>query len=303
MIRLTLVNFLNRHKVLQLVAGLLPVILITVYLFAFMYDVVNLLGVFEYNNKVTKTDMDSGRIKEVDLFEESEDGSYTAIMSGEDSVEVDVGIGDIIYSMHLVSDSWYYVLTETGKKLYTTEQSLFGVVANEGNTYTISVGDDSFVTEGNTRVCDVVLADDGNYSIEFAGGSIPSKSVEYLSTLQVVFKNKDKYRMLISTSYEKSFEDITLNLCTNLPTNNVYYNELSNSFVKNVSEDFFKIFILGSNILVVVASMVVYCILLAFTMRRSDLVILKHKEILMINIFAVILLVACLGGTYLTIEV
>lgn len=302
MIRSTLVSFLNRHKVVQLVFGFLPVICITIYIFAYMSNVMNLLSVFEYNNRVTKSDMDSGAIKEVDFFEESENGGYTAIISGVDSTEVEVGLGGIIYSMFMVSDSWYYILTADGTKIWLTEQDLFGVEAKKDGTFTISTEDGSFDIEGNSRVCDVILSEDGDYDIVFAYEQIPSKSVEYLSTLQVVVKNQDKYRIKVSSSYEKSFENITLNLCTNLPTNNVYYNELSQSFVRNVSKDFTKMFILGSNILVVVASMTVYCILLALIARRGDLVVLQHKEVFITNVLAIILLLSCLWGTYLTIE-
>lgn len=293
MIRSRLVNFLNRNWLIQLILCFLPIILIIVYIFCYMYDISGLLSVFEYNNKITQAGLDSNIIKEVSYFEELDDNSYSVIISDSKSVEEDVALGDTIYTINILGNSWYQIVTKSGEKLYQLECDLFGVEQLENNTFNIIVDDKSFKVDRNDIVCDVKLGEDGDYEIEFLDDSIPVKKVDFISSLQVMLKNNDKYRLKISSAYEKEFDSIDINFCTNLPTDNIYYDESSQSFIKNIAPDFGKSFILGSNVLTVIFSMSVYCIILGFIRKRDELILLRHKEILLADICSIFILIIC----------
>lgn len=297
MIRSNLIKFLNKHTCIQLVVCFLPILFIIVYIFAYMFDVSGLISVFEYNNKMTMEDMASDLIKEVSFFEENADGTYTVIIEDSDSVEEDIDLGMTIYNVTLLDDSWFAVVTKSGERMYQTECDLFGVEPLDDGRYKIIVDDKSFEIDKNSIVCDVVLNKDGDYDIMFVDESIPVKTVDYISSLQVLVRNDNSYRIKVSSAYEKKFDSIDLKFCTNLPTDNVYYNETSQSFIKNVAKDFDKTFILGSNIIVVFLSMSLYCILLGVTRKQGELTMLKHKEILIADVIAVGALILCVAFT------
>lgn len=291
MIRSRLVSFLNKHFYIQIIVCLLPLIFIGVYAIAYSFDMINVFSVLEYNNKVTMQDMNADSIKEVSYFKDNGDDTYNVIIEGEQSYEENISLGDTIYTVTLVNDNWFMLLTNSYNRLYITDTELFDVEALDNGTYNVIVDDNnSFNVESNDVVCSVILNDEGSYEADFIDDEIEPVIYDSLSTLQVELRDGDSYRISINSAYEKTFDNIDVKFCTNLPTSNIYYNESSQTFIKNASEGFSTNFIIGSNIGVVMISMTLYCILLGIIQKEGDLIILKKKGILMVNICAITIL-------------
>ena len=294
MIRSHLTKFLNKYAFIQAIFCFLPIIFISVYMFAYMTDVMNAYNIVATNNKIVKENMNADYIKEVSYFEESVDGTYSANIEGSDSEEIEVGLGDVIYTVSIQDTNWYQLMLCNGDKLYQTSCDFINSIEKDGDVFKITVGDKTFEVERNKSLVDVILAEDGSYKLSYSNEEVEDKTLDSLNTLEVLLKTDDKYKLKVTASYTNTVDDLDLNFCSNLPTDNMYYDESTQQYVKNISSDFAKNLILSSNIVVVMFSMLAYTVLLDILRQRNELVLLKHKGVVIVNIFALLILPFCI---------
>lgn len=294
MIRSHLTNFLNKYAFIQAIFCFLPIIFISVYMFAYMTDVMNAYDIVATNNKIVKENINADYIKEVSYFEESVDGTYSANIEGSDSEEIEVGLGDVIYTVSIQDTNWYQLMLCNGDKLYQTSCDFINSIEKDGDVFKVTVGDKTFEVERNKSLVDVILAEDGSYKLSYSNEEVEDKTLDSLNTLEVLLKTDDKYKLKVTASYTNTVDDLDLNFCSNLPTDNMYYDESTQQYVKNISSDFAKNLILSSNIVVVMFSMLAYIVLLGILRQRNELVLLKHKGVVIVNIFALLILPFCI---------
>ena len=294
MIRSHLTKFLNKYAFIQAIFCFLPIIFISVYMFAYMTDVMNAYNIVATNNKIVKENMNADYIKEVSYFEESVDGTYSANIEGSDSEEIEVGLGDVIYTVSIQDTNWYQLMLCNGDKLYQTSCDFINSIEKDGDVFKVTVEDKTFEVERNKSLVDVILAEDGSYKLSYSNEEVEDKTLDSLNTLEVLLKTDDKYKLKVTASYTNTVDDLDLNFCSNLPTDNMYYDESTQQYVKNISSDFAKNLILSSNIVVVMFSMLAYTVLLGILRQRNELVLLKHKGVVIVNIFALLILPFCI---------
>ena len=294
MIRSHLTKFLNKYAFIQAIFCFLPIIFISVYMLAYMTDVMNAYNIVATNNKIVKENMNADYIKEVSYFEESVDGTYSANIEGSDSEEIEVGLGDVIYTVSIQDTNWYQLMLCNGDKLYQTSCDFINSIEKDGDVFKVTVGDKTFEVERNKSLVDVILAEDGSYKLSYSNEEVENKTLDSLNTLEVLLKTDDKYKLKVTASYTNTVADLDLNFCSNLPTDNMYYDESTQQYVKNISSDFAKNLILSSNIVVVMFSMSAYTVLLGILRQRNELVLLKHKGVVIVNIFALLILPFCI---------
>lgn len=294
MIRSHLTKFLNKYAFIQAIFCFLPIIFISVYMFAYMTDVMNAYNIVATNNKIVKENMNADYIKEVSYFEESADGTYSANIEGSDSEEIEVGLGDVIYTVFIQDTNWYQLMLCNGDKLYQTSCDFIDSIEKDGDAFKVKVGDKTFEVERNKSLVDVILAEDGSYKLSYSNEEVEDKTLDSLNTLEVLLKTDDKYKLKVTASYTNTVDDLDLNFCSNLPTDNMYYDESTQQYVKNISSDFAKNLILSSNIVVVMFSMLAYTVLLGILRQRNELTLLKHKGVVIVNIFALLILPFCI---------
>ena len=294
MIRSHLTKFLNKYAFIQAIFCFLPIIFISVYMFAYMTDVMNAYNIVATNNKIVKENMNADYIKEVSYFEESVDGTYSANIEGSDSEEIEVGLGDVIYTVSIQDTNWYQLMLCNGDKLYQTSCDFINSIEKDGDVFKVTVGDKTFEVERNKSLVDVILAEDGSYKLSYSNEEVEDKTLDSLNTLEVLLKTDDKYKLKVTASYTNTVDDLDLIFCSNLPTDNMYYDESTQQYVKNISSDFAKNLILSSNIVVVMFSMLAYTVLLGILRQRNELVLLKHKGVVIVNIFALLILPFCI---------
>lgn len=294
MIRSRLTNFLNKYTFIQAVFCFLPIIFISVYMFAYMTDVMNAYSVVATNNQIVKENMNADYVKEVSYFEENEDSTYNATIEGSSSEEVEVGLGDVIYTVSIQDTNWYQLMLNNGAKLYQTSCDFVDSIEKDGDNFTVKVGEKSFSIERGRSLVDIILDEDGSYKLAYANEEVDDKTLDSLNTLEVLLKTDDKYRIKVTANYTNTVDNLDLNFCSNLPTDNMYYDESTQQYVKNISSDFAKNLIISSNIVVVMVSMLAYTVLLGILRQRGELVFLRNKGVVIVNIFALLILPFCL---------
>ena len=263
-------------------------------MFAYMTDVMNAYDIIATNNKIVKENMNADYVKEVSYFEEADDGTYSANIEGSDSKEVEVSLGDVIYTVSIQDTNWYQLMLCNGDKLYQTSCDFIDSIEKDGDAFKVKVGDKIFKVERNKSLVDVILAEDGSYKLSYTNEEVEDKTLDSLNTLEVLLKTDDKYKLKVTASYTNTVDDLDLNFCSNLPTDNMYYDESTQQYLKNISLDFAKNLILSSNIVVVMFSMLAYTVLLGILRQRNELTLLKHKGVVLVNIFALLILPFCI---------
>lgn len=294
MIRSRLTEFLNKYTFIQAIFCFLPIIFISVYMFAYMTDVMNSYKIITTNNQIVKENMNADYLKEVSYFEENDDNTYSATIEGSSSAEVEVGLGDVIYTVSVQDINWYKLVLADGSILYQTSCDFIDDIEKDSEDFKITVGDKSFnITRGSSLV-DVMLDEDGSYKLSYITDEVEDKTLDSLNTLEVLLKTDNKYKIKVTASYTNTVDNLDLNFCSNLPTDNMYYDESTQQYIKNISSDFAKNLIISSNIVVVMVSMLAYTVLLGILRQRKELVLLRNNGVVIVNIFALLILPFCM---------
>lgn len=294
MIRSRLTEFLNKYTFIQVIFCFLPIIFISVYMFAYMTDVMNSYKIITTNNQIVKENMNADYLKEVSYFEENDDSTYSATIEGSSSAEVEVGLGDVIYTVSVQDTDWYKLVLADGSILYQTSCDFIDDIEKDGEDFKITVGDKSFNISRGSSLVDVMLDEDGSYKLSYITDEVEDKTLDSLNTLEVLLKTDNKYKIKVTASYTNTVDNLELNFCSNLPTDNMYYDESTQQYIKNISSDFAKNLIISSNIVVVMVSMLAYTVLLGILRQRKELVLLRNNGVVIVNIFALLILPFCM---------
>lgn len=294
MIRSHLTEFLNKYTFIQAIFCFLPIIFISVYMFAYMTDVMNSYKIITTNNQIVKENMNADYLKEVSYFEENDDNTYSATIDGSSSAEVEVGLGDVIYTVSVQDTDWYKLVLSDGSILYQTSCDFIDDIEKDGEDFKITVGDKSFNISRGSSLVDVMLDEDGSYKLSYITDEVEDKTLDSLNTLEVLLKTDNKYKIKVTASYTNTVDNLELNFCSNLPTDNMYYDESTQQYIKNISSDFAKNLIISSNIVVVMVSMLAYTVLLGILRQRKELVLLRNNGVVIVNIFALLILPFCM---------
>lgn len=294
MIRSRLTEFLNKYTFIQVIFCFLPIIFISVYMFAYMTDVMNSYKIITTNNQIVKENMNADYLKEVSYFEENDDNTYSATIEGSSSEEVEVELGDVIYTVSVQDIDWYKLVLADGSILYQTSCDFIDDIEKDGEDFKITVGDKSFNISSGSSLVDVMLDEDGSYKLSYITDEVEDKTLDSLNTLEVLLKTDNKYKIKVTASYTNTVDNLELNFCSNLPTDNMYYDESTQQYIKNISSDFAKNLIISSNIVVVMVSMLAYTVLLGILRQRKELVLLRNNGVVIVNIFALLILPFCM---------
>lgn len=294
MIRSRLTEFLNKYTFIQVIFCFLPIIFISVYMFAYMTDVMNSYKIITTNNQIVKENMNADYLKEVSYFEENDDNTYSATIEGSSSEEVEVELGDVIYTVSVQDIDWYKLVLADGSILYQTSCDFIDDIEKDGEDFKITVGDKTFNISRGSSLVDVMLDEDGSYKLSYITDEVEDKTLDSLNTLEVLLKTDNKYKIKVTASYTNTVDNLELNFCSNLPTDNMYYDESTQQYIKNISSDFAKNLIISSNIVVVMVSMLAYTVLLGILRQRKELVLLRNNGVVIVNIFALLILPFCM---------
>lgn len=259
MIHSRLVSLLNRHVWIQYVIGYLPAMLIGLYLVFYIMDIGSLVSVINANNTLVRQHINMGRLLQVDDYR-LKNGEYELSLTGNDSVTVKAGIDDVIYCVKKVGD---------GYCLYYKEDEFLEVQSIE--MIGVDISDVAYVTLNNS----------GTYTIESGDSRVDLDSIYNIVMTE---KGESDYTFEVSSGYVTTLADLNVNFCSALPTDSIYYDELTGSCIRNTTTDFALNFIIGSNLAIIAFSMLAYLILLQVVYNRDELIVLHNRHIFNMNL-------------------
>lgn len=293
MFRSALIEKLNKHVWLQYIFVILPVVIVLIYVSAYMTDMLGISQVFAVNDRITEQAYGRDELREVTDVVEEDGVIKSAYVSGNLDVVTTVEPEVVIFYVQMYDPEWYQIVTQAGPSTFMEQCSLFEV--EEADTYTAIVKHDdySWEVEYGDIICAVCIDKDGAYRVQFMEDEDAYYTLDELSMLELVSSNGGSYTVRVNANYAVDMETTEINFCTNLPTDNLYYNESTQSFVRNVSSDYALTFILKSNIIVVILSVIIYCMLLWRIEKEDKLSLLKNKYLLRADYFAACIPLLC----------
>lgn len=295
MFRKSLVDKLNKYVFFQYLFVILPIIMVVIYGYAYMTDLTRLAGVFAYNDKLSASAYESGALKLVQHIETKE-GVTRAVIQGDFSDGVTVKQDDVIFYIQAYNNNWFQLVTKENATMME-HCDLFDAEPVEGTTIKITYGDYSHDFEVGDLICAVSVAESGNYRVTFLEEEGYYYELEALPMLELLSQDDGWYAIKVLDTYTVETSDYELNFCTNLPTDSIYYNEDLSSFVKNVSPDYGKMFLLQSNIYMVILACAIMTFLLWKISQLKELSLLDNVYVVRVNLFATILLAFCVPFT------
>lgn len=264
MLHWSFIRVLNKYTIFQYILGYFPMLLVGVYMIFYLYDLGGVVSVVNVNGEIANRSYQMGRLREVDSYKRV-GGFYELNVLGE-AKQVKAGVGDIIYKVRKISDDCYCI--------YYTEDEFLQVESIKMLGIDIDIDKDLFV----------ILNEDGAYHIEYDG---QSRDMDSIYNISMIGTDKDKYDFEVSSGYITTVKDLNVNFGDNLPSDSIYYDELSKSCIRNASSDFATNFIIGSNILVVMFSMAIYVVLIRMVIAKDELTVLSNKNILKVNVICI----------------
>lgn len=299
MILSILFDKLRKNTAMQTVLGFLPILFIILYISMYMFDMMNASSVLTYNDNKISNRLYIERLKPVSSYEKLSDTRYSIIVDDISDTTISLNYGDLVYSVYADSIESFRYKLPNGVVLTSNMCHLCEGLNEVDDKIEIYTSDGKFVVAKDGLVAEVYLTDDGDFSIQYASDDINEVISDGLSGIQVVSVDENKCDLLITMQYSLSMDNQNINFCTVLPTDDVYLDLDSLDLVKNVSSYFAKNMILSSNILVVIFSMTVYCVLLFVLGKKYNIPNLYRREVIGANAFAIITLIFCIGVTFM----
>lgn len=290
-----LAEFLNKYMFVQYIFVILPILMVSVYSYAYMTDVMSNVRVFANNDRVSEQAWQMGALKEVVV---GDDYNTMVVVGSEYSDEV-VEVDDVIFYIQTYGPDWYQLVTASKKSMFMEQCDLFGVEDIDGEIVRVTHDDISLDFEYGDLVCGVTITDEGLYRVTFLVEDAPSYDLEELHMLEFVGKSEEGYKVRVWPSYTLDITEKDVNFCTSLPTGGMYYDESSGSLVRNVSSDFAATFLLRSNIFIVILSVFIYNMLLWKLQQDKLLMLLENRYLLRVNWFTCCIPVLCVIFTWI----
>ena len=299
MIHSILVEKLNKYKFIQFLFLFLPILLIVIYSYFYIIDVLNVTGAIAHNDEVVDENI-SDNLKEVVDYKQYNDNTYSVTINGSEEVEMEVTKGDPIYYVNVIDENWFRLSTDgSDHKTYSSECELIDTIKKRGSNlvYTIKGSDKEYTIAPDSLLATVSVAEDGGFLIEYSNSDITPEVTDQLKTLDIELETDNGYRLVFHDGYDLELKDMEVNFATVLPTDNIYYDEDSKTFIKNISSDFAMNFIFGSKIFTILISTLFYLLLLILVWTKKELNLL-NKWVLICNAFGVVFLVLCILFTF-----
>lgn len=297
MFRKQFIEVLNRHAWLQYIFFILPIIMVTIYGSAYLTDMLNISRSLTVNDNISARAWAEDMLHVVSYTEPDADGKVFSVVEGVDHDDVTVKTDDVLFYVQLFDTGWYQIISANQKSLMSERCDLFEIVDFDDEHVTVAHDDIELTFEYGDVICGVFLSEDGLWRVKFNVDEMPYYDLEALHMVEVLGINDGVYTVRVSASYLIETQGVDINFCSSLPTDDLYYNESTRSFVRNVSSDYPWTFMLRSNIAVVLLSSIFFCVLIYKIQDEKKLVMSDNKYIFGVNVFAVCLLLLCVPFT------
>lgn len=270
-----LVKLANRHIFFQYALSILPILLILVYVFSYMYDLMDVFSVVTMNDTMVKQHQNAGYIALADSIQEEESG-YKVHLVSDNKDTVDVYTGQTIYTVMLSKDKWFSIITENKSMLVPKLTFVRDIKEKDDGSYDVTVLDKTINCKVSDILYEVSIADSGNYKLSFTDDT--SVEADMIDNLNTIFVGKNYTTVEVYGTYTTDVDSLELSYVSALPTNDFYYDAMTHQLLKNIEEGMDKTFMMGSKLYLVTICMIMYWVLIILCFRNGQFTILSRKE-------------------------
>lgn len=296
MFRSAMTSMLNKHVWLQYILVILPFLMVIIYGFAYLTDMLSVARNLAYNNSISEAAWGTDSLHEVLALSVIDEQNY-AIISGDSTDTVTVPADTLIFYVQMYSENWYQYVTQSSGSIMTEGCSLFDVIDSDDGVYTIKHEDFEAEFMSGDLVCGISITEDGLWLVKFFTEDAYSYTTDELYIMELISEEDGLYTVRVSGNYRIAVDNVELHFCSVLPTDSIYYNDNTGSFVTNVVKDYPWTFMLRSNIGIVLVATALLCFLLYRLSLEDKLILLKHRYIVNVNIVALVCLALCVPFT------
>lgn len=277
------INWLRQHFVLKCMFYLLPTIFCSISCFAYTYELLKIYQVISVNDVTVKEGIATKVVVPVEFLDEttvhvltdelletraSEDGFVGYLKTGSTA-------GDFVFQVGF------------GEVTSHNLDFISSVADDEGLVITIS--DKDFTSDFDTTIGAIYQTDDA-FELRLSNGEVAE-----ISDSNNILVDED--RVKLTTEFNTTVDKTSAVIVSALPSDDYYYDIESNVLLKSAGKDFLNNYILGSNILVTIVSIILLTTMMHLFDKRFNLIGDGMKHLFVINVFSclMIVLVLCLA--------
>ena len=277
----TLSNYLKNKLWVQYVLAFVPMLFILVYLGFFVSDLVNIVGIIEYNNDIVRMS-DEQAIQPVDVIPVGK--NYYIHFKDIDLLgSTTVKVGDKILDITCGSDDVYEIHFNNGEIT-----RLEGVDLE--NEFEFSE------TSDDTILLSIYLGDDGIYQLKYPDGT--EKEVDSISFLQYT-QNGDEYKFTPQYTRVYPMNEVSELIITEKPEVGYYFDIGHNTLLHNDGKGAMQTFLDSSNLFTIVIVFAMYTLVMFLLSRDKGLKILSKLSIFITYVVFECILVALFTLAYM----
>lgn len=284
MIHSRLVDFLNKHTILQGMLCVLPIVFCITYMIAFFVDFSTIYGTAVENNSVVESTTNSENLIEVNTYEVKKDKYFVNLVINEKH-EIDNGTS-YLYGVYYLNEDWLKVILPKNEVIlvpHTEFKFIDSIRVAKDNIIKIKIEDEEYNGLGTLLFRVYSTSEDGKYQIDVDDGNY-----SFITEIDNLKKEKDKY--IYHVKYGKTIEANDLAYCYNHFNNGkTYYDVRVNQCIKDLDDEVIKTFIRESNLVLFLIGMIGYLIVLCYFKTRTNLKLINRK-ILIVNTIVIGLL-------------
>lgn len=266
---------IRKNKYIQIILGILPGLFCFLFTSAFLIDTINVFGVMSINSKFVAESQTHNMFLDVDSYNTilnmvKSPNTFTVTPDKNGfvcNIEVD-GLG---YSFHNGTDK-AWIPEVVFVKFDTTE-----------DLYYINGSKDGFVEPQTAILCKIYYREGKFYTKD----GFNEKEIE--DTLNFIV-NEDGTIEVKPMFYEPIITKDSVYFVNCLDDEKLHYDGIRNMYVRNVTKDFLKDFLVGTNILVFSLIVILYVSALIYANKQYHLEYFTSKSVIVVNVAGMIAL-------------
>ena len=267
----------RQNKHIQMVIALVPGLFCFVFTSAFLIDLFNTFGVLAVNNNYAESTIESHMLFDV----EGKNNIINIIKAKE--IDVTPQEDGLVCSIRVIPNGYEYIV---GEERIDISKVDFIKHDTETDLYYINGNEEGVVEPSHSRICNVYLKDDVFYTDDGI------KEIPLEEDNNTVFSLKNESTVHIIPSFVAplpSTEEMYFVNC--LEDTDLHYDGLTQAYVRNVSKDFLKNFLVGTHVLIFGSIVILYVIALLYANQHYHFEYFSSKPVIAVNVVGLLALI------------
>ena len=260
---------IRKNKHIQIILGVLPGLFCFLFTSAFLVDTLNAFGTISINSTYVAEAQENNMFFDVDSY-----NSTLNLIKSKDTFTVTPDREGFVCNVEV--SGLGFSLHNDLQRAFISELIFVDYDATE-DLYYINGGEEGIIEPRSEILCKVYYQDEkfvtnDGYQIKEIEGPINFKA------------NEDGTVDVIPAYYEPVPESSTLYFVNCLDDTDLHYDGIENIYVRNVTNDFLKNFLVGSHILIFVLIIILYVCALIYANKQYHIEYFTSKPVIVVNI-------------------